>query len=526
MDFDYLCAPMKAKWLIMFLLFLGCSCSRNDALHELFSEQDAEYEHLVDSLSSVFDYEIELAPIDSVLLEMQSYYASGNTLRHLWMQAQSEYFIGLGKWRNGNDNEAVVGFLKALRILDAHFNEANPEVSLLYSKIHFRVSWIMYGYGQYPLSKKIGRYSFGYAERSNDTSQLIRTCSHLISTYERLGKNAEDLDTARFYAKKGLAFANAQRFPNETASLYAEFGNVYRRASNFDTAIILFRKAMEIAPEKSGIYYETINYLAFVYYYEHEYDTAIACLKEGLNSKMAGTRCVSAYGLADCYMQIGDTASAAPYLAIANEDQTQNYLDRRLKSGFVADYEAYLQQRNGRKPASAKGKWLFAGLSVVLLAVSIFVLRRRKTQRPAETDLGSKSDTGEQYLQSKARFAETAIYATIIGRCSRKLSPDDLQWRQMRLSATEWDELLQAVDQCFPKFRSILRDAYGMNSQAEMEYCLLSLFEISDANKAGLMSLSYQGIRSRRNRVVETLKCDSKSFSAVIDDILRQSVDE
>lgn len=96
----------------------------------------------------------------------------------------------------------------------------------------------------------------------------------------------------------------------------------------------------------------------------------------------------------------------------------------------------------------------------------------------------------------------------------------------MQLSATEWDDLMQAIDQCFPKFRSILRDVYGMNSQAEVEYCLLSLFETSDANRAGLMGLPYQGIRSRRNRVIETLQCDSKSFSAVLDDILKQSFAE
>ena len=518
---------MRKLLFILSLLALGCSCSRDAAMYEPVSEQDAEYKRLVDSLSSALDYEIEFAPLDSVLSAMRQYYASGNTLRHYWMQAQSEYFMGLSKWRSNKGNDAVADFLNALRILDAHFDDRNPDVSLLYGKIHLRVSWIMYGFGQYPLSKKLAKCSLDYAFRSNDTSLMIRCCSHLTSAYERLGKPSfEEKDTACYYAKKGFAIADAKRYPKETAKLFAEYGNVCRHSCDLDSALLFFKKAVEIAPEKSGIYYETQNYMAFVYYVERKYDTAIVCLKEGLNSEDEVTRCVSAYGLADCYMQLGDTVSAAPYLAIANEDHTQNALNRRTKSDFVEDFTICLQEKEARESSWTGGKWLLVGLTVIVLAVLALALRKKKTEKPVETEPAAEPDATELCLQAKARFAETAIYGTIIGRCLRKLSPDDLLWQKMQLSATEWDDLMQAIDQCFPKFRSILRDVYGMNSQAEVEYCLLSLFETSDANRAGLMGLSYQGIRSRRNRVIETLQCDSKSFSAVLDDILKQSFAE
>lgn len=138
---------MRKLLFILSLLALGCSCSRDAAMYEPVSEQDAEYKRLVDSLSSTLDYEIEFAPLDSVLSAMQQYYASGNTLRHYWMQAQSEYFMGLSKCEANNGNEAMADFMNVLRILDAHFDDRNSDVSLLYGKIHLRVSWIMYGFG-------------------------------------------------------------------------------------------------------------------------------------------------------------------------------------------------------------------------------------------------------------------------------------------------------------------------------------------------------------------------------------------
>ena len=518
---------MRKLLFILSFLALGCSCSRDAAMYEPVSEQDAEYKRLVDSLSSALDYEIEFAPLDSVLSAMRQYYASGNTLRHYWMQAQSEYFMGLSKCEANNGNEAMADFMNVLRILDTHFDDRNSDVSLLYSKIHLKIAWIMYGYEQYPLTKKLAKSSLNYAERSNDTSQIILCCSDLTIIYERLGKPGyEDKDTACYYAEKGFAVADAERYPSQMAGLYSGLANVYRRVHSLDTAIMLFRKALEIAPKKSSVYFQTHNYLAFVYYVREEYDTAVDCLKVGLNSKDETIRYSSVCGLADCYVHLGDTASAAPYLAMISESQMQSTIDRRVKIGFVPDFAVYLQEKEARESSWTGGKWMLAGLTVIVLAVFALILRKKKTEKPVETETAAEPDATELCLQAKARFAETAIYGTIIGRCLRKLSPDDLLWQKMQLSATEWDELMQATDQCFPKFRRILRDAYGMNSQAEVEYCLLSLFETSDANRAGLMGLSYQGIRSRRNRVIETLQCDSKSFSAVLDDILKQSFAE
>ncbi|MBR2052499.1 MAG: hypothetical protein IJ961_08500, partial [Bacteroidales bacterium] len=74
------------------------------------------------------------------------------------------------------------------------------------------------------------------------------------------------------------------------------------------------------------------------------------------------------------------------------------------------------------------------------------------------------------------------------------------------LKENEKMNLEKEINHCFKDFVNHIRKTYPELNKGEIDYCMISLLDISEIHKAALLGLSYQGCVSRRKRVAEKTK--------------------
>lgn len=453
--------------------------------------EDVAFVHLTDAMDSVLDYAQYHDFTDSLLVPASAFYGQSDDLHSLWMQARCHYLTGCLLFdKNKLSEKATVHFVEALKILDTHFDARQAPVGRLYSKICIILSRLAFNFSDQRCSTKFARLGLDCASAVSDTAWVLRSMANLGLLYERFGKPGEG-DTAYYYCDEGLRIAHADRYPYETALLMNSLANSLRHSHDYDSAIYYFERSFALVDSDCHLFHKNAIEKAFVHYRARDFEAALADLSVAYQSRDENIKTQAAYGLADCYEELGDTLRAMPYYAFVKAQEEKRVTELNHNAEVLSMLNAYLK---GREPQ--KGGKTLLWVLVILVMAAIFacyhrVYRKRMTRKheAIERDLQEAHGALEMQAQEALRMKVQAIY-------------DD------RRNNT-FSRILEVFNEAYPDALTKLKAAHPDLNETELDICVLSMFPFRTKEIADILDLRENTVSKYRTAIKKKTQADS-----------------
>ena len=476
---------------VVLLGFLAaCTRQQTDFLSPT-DVHDAEYALLIDSVEAVFDGSKYHDFTDSVVSPALDFYSKSDTPRDYWMQARCHYLTGCLLFDNNKLSEkATAHFVEALNILDTHFDAHQVPVGRLYSKICIILSRLAFNFSDEQCSTKFARLGLDCASTVGDTAWMLRSMANLGLLYERFGKPGEG-DTAYFYCDEGLRIANADRYPYETALLENSLANCLRHSHDYDSAIYYFEKSFALVDSDCQLFHKNAIEKAFVHYRARDYAAALADLEVAYQSKDENIKTQAAYGLADCYEELGDTLRAMPYYALVKAQEEKRVTELNHNAEVLSVLNAYLKEREPQKG----GKTLLWVLVFLAMAATFagyhHVYRKRMTRKheAIERDLHEAHGALEMQAQEALRMKVQAIYGD--------------------KRNNTFSRILEVFNEAYPDALTKLKAAHPDLNETELDICVLSMFPFRTKEIADILDLRENTVSKYRTAIKRKTQTDS-----------------
>ena len=475
---------------------MGCSKRDCDFLTPVDS-QDREYAALMDSVETAVCDAKSVFFSDTLLMPVLAFYEEDVSCRHLWMQARCHYLLGSLLYGQDKQEQATAQFLQALELLDEYFDESQTPVGQLYSKIHFLTTRVAHLFSDEQISAQFGRLGLNYAVAVGDTSWMLRSMANLGIMYERFGKPGEG-DSAYYYCDGGLAMADAQRFPYETAMLENVLANCLRHSHHYDEAISHFEQAGSLIDSTYLLYYRNYLEMAFVYYKRQDYDSAVVYLEKAFKAEDESIKTQSAFGLADCYEEMGDTLKAMPYYNIVKAHQEKQVVMANQNGEAMPMLNAYLR---GRTSPGNHPVLFWVAIAIVLLALMtvVFVAKRKAKAKEAQhmeevKRLQAMLEQSSQHQRELLKQRVLTIYQTAGGdRLSR---------------------ILGEFEGAYPSAGDRFEQSCPSLNETERRIVILSFLGLRAKEVADLLGLKENTVTQYRSNLKK--KADINGFSSYI----------
>ena len=456
------------------------------------NSQDEEYTALLDSVETIICDAKGTRVSDTVLIPAMAFYDEDSTCRHLWMQARCHYLLGSLLYGQDKMEQATAQLLQALNLLDTHFDASQAPVGRLYSKIHFITSRIAHIFSDEQSSTQLGRLGLDYATAVNDTSWMLRSMANLGILYERFGKAGEG-DSAYYYCDGGLAMTDARHFPYETAMLENALANSLRHSHQYDSALLHFERSGELIDSTCLLYYRNYLEKAFVYYKRKDYASAVVYLEKAFESGDENIRSQSAFGLADCYEEIGDTLKAMPYYNIVKVYQEKQVLRANRNGEAMPMLNAYLRDKTAPNNSTAR-IWITVAIGMLIMAVFLFYHRRYKRKvaeqhEEIQRDLQEARGTIEAKELETLRLKAEAVYHD-------------------RLNNTD-KRIMEVFNGAYPEALAKLKATYPDLNETELDICVLSFFDFRVKEMADILDLRENTVAKYRSNIKKKTKTEA-----------------
>ena len=229
----------------------------------------------------------------------------------------------------------------------------------------------------------------------------------------------------------------------------------------------------------------------------------------------------AAEGLSEIYKVLGDEKESVKYASIYREIQ-KKCLDLKIQNATIGKiYDSYLNEKMAEKNNGAgQAIWIVVILVVVSILIVVVYVKNNKNKSSYEL-------ANTLFLKKWNTFQETEIVMSIIERCddNKDLMGDTVMYFKKPLTNTEISIYKTTVDSLFNDFTNRFSSKYPDLTNVELDYCFISILPLTEIQKAGLLSLSYQGIVSRRKRVTSKLR-ESLQNQKLIDFMKKSLKDE
>ena len=476
--------------ILILLTIAACTRQENSFLSPA-DKHDAAFTLLMDSVEQVLDDNEYYDFTDSLVRPAMDFYSKSDTPRHYWMQARCHYLTGCLLFdKNKLSEKATAHFVEALNILDTHFDARQALVGRLYSKICIILSRLAFNFSDEQCSTKFARLGLDCASSVGDTAWMLRSMANLGLLYERFGKPGEG-DTAYFYCDEGLRIAKANRFPFETALLENSLANCLRHSHQYDSAIYYFEQSFALVDSDCHLFHKNAIEKAFVHYRAHDYEAALVDLEVAYQSKDETIKTQAAYGLADCYEELGDTLRAMPYYALVKAQEEKRVTELNHNAEVLSVLNAYLKEREPQKGGKTL-LWVLVFLAMAAtFAVYHRVYRKRMTRKheAIERDLQQAHGALEMQAQETLRAKVQAIY-------------DDKH-------NNTFNRILEVFNAAYPDALTKLKAIHLDLNETELDICVLSMFPFRTKEIADILDLRENTVSKYRTAIRKKTQADS-----------------
>lgn len=114
------------------------------------------------------------------------------------------------------------------------------------------------------------------------------------------------------------------------------------------------------------------------------------------------------------------------------------------------------------------------------------------------------------FQQQWKAFEDSEIYQAVIDSCpdSKEISVASVDLYHHHFSAKNFLTLRKTLNQLFCHCIDHFTEQHSNFNETDINYCLLSFFNITEVQKTALIGLSYQGVRTSRNKILKELHTD------------------
>ena len=467
-----------------------------------------------------------------------------------FLSARAHYMNGVGYYENDSAVEACKEYLKALELMDDHFEEKElvgykakfmaltyTHLTGLFSDLYLHEQAIFFG-----------KEALAYYQKYDATPWHVAwTLNEIGAHYDMM----EEYDSANYYYRKSLSV-----LPDTNNLTYRDLASHLAYLSYIKdgaSQIPLYQlQGLLSRAESEKEYLSRCLSIGTIYYDEQQFDSAMfymSLVYHGTNS--IDSRLFTAQKLQEIHLTNGDTAVANAFALFRSR-----YADTRDQHGeqysdLAEQYHAHIQRRqetlHQRKTRSLMKKSAWAMGLLAFLGVVFMVLnsvnrgrhRHLKTQneesehrlRQHSATIGRLKSTmarlqaenkelnerigHEDMLQEEIPKIRNTEYVALMNesicinirqrlkKAEAYSSFDVKDYASLALSNKEMDELFHAIDQHCPEFSKRMKCVYPELSTNDLKLCRLYLLDLSVLQVAILLGTDYSSVRKRTNRLKE-----------------------
>ena len=452
-----------------------------------------------------------------------------------FLSARCHYMNGVGYYEMDSVVLACEEYLKALEIMEEHFNEEElvgykaKFMALVYSHLCEIFS------DQYLHEQAVyfGECSLPYYYRFDPEPWHVAWILHKIGSHYDM---MEQMDSARYYYQKAGAILK------DTLSLmYRDIEShlaymEYEVSGNTSLSIYKLQNLI-VQAESEKEYLSRCLMIGELYYQEKAMDSAKYYLNRIFDSaNIMSMKILSTQHLQEICLLLGDTIALDKYTIFlsqqADPGDNQAYIHSQLTKlchGFVQNQKerVYLLQQ---KKIMNWGKIVF--LVLIMTAVSFIVISLFKKNQLEEERynnkiqknaiIGKLRQSNEKIRELKeqvekqhrsvalknemfaACFLEEPICRFILQQVKDgnfKSQMNCAIYKELALSKEQLLALRKATDHHFNLFTSRLSKAYPEITDRDLDYCCLYLLGLSDADLSALTQRAYNTINERNNKL-------------------------
>ena len=435
-------------------------------------------------------------------------------------QAQSEYKSGFECLQEEDLNEAFPHFLKAASLTEMLPEDMDDEQTLFVSRAYYQMGYVFGRKIENDLEIEAYKRACDYQEAVHDTVWLMRTWEQLVGALQSMMEN----DSAQYYLDKLVPLVDSVADFDTYLRVCRLVSNQYYDQKQYDAA---FAEESRIIAMKA----------------HRGLDTKRDSLSLGINmffspmkkaSKPYLLKVLDVYAdtitlesgavmslLSQLYEEEGNADSVAfcnrflPKYAQAESDRVSDgILLAKQYAQFKAERDARLDVLREQKATRKKTTfWLCSGLALLLLAVVIAAIVKRKRKHQAS------------YAAGWAKFEKSDIFVRIRERLAAdapKISSKNVEdFPQLALSQADFGALKDAVDAAFGGFASRLAANHPDLSPADINACCLALMGLSHAEMAVLQGVKYNSFTNRITKIKKVLGTD-ESLSDFLKKMLKE----
>ena len=491
--------------------------------------------------------------------------------RNVFLAARAHYINGVGYYENDSIVQACAEYLKALEVMEAHFEEKEL--------VGHKARFMAYTYNrlgdlfseQFMMEPAIASYenALHYCRIEPTSPQgLSNILYRLGQQYDMKGEKGK----ARIYYGKAL-----EKMPNANSLSYRDLVAIkalsdYQVGMGIDKPLNTLKNIVIQTDDESE---RLTRFVAIgdIFFEERIYDSAIFYLEPVFKKAENNLSQVQAAEyLRIIYDTLGDADKAeycTMFLASQKKTEGQNKI---LVSQLNDAFQDYIIQRQevlfekSRLKSIKRTACFVAAVAIVVIAVFVLAKRRSRKLLKQQQEKADKALEETALIHERELEAERQIYlakqAAISGRLKKsnqelqrlkeqvkqqddrttsvekpesfdeepicqlimnrvkegqfKSKINSLCYREYALDKEHLLALRLATDRHYCQFTTRLKKAYPKLTNIDIDYCCLYLLGLSDADVAALMQRAYNTVIERNVKLRKVFCCESTKLSVTL----------
>jgi hypothetical protein len=475
-----------------------------------------------------------------------------------FLAARAHYINGVGYYERDSVVDACGEYLKALEIMEGHFEENElvvhkakfmaltyTHLTALYSSQYLHKQAICFGQLSLPYYQKHDAILWHKAWMMGE----IGLQYDMMNFY----------DSACFYYKIGIEIlTDTSNLVYRDLAAHQTFLS-YEIEKEPNIAVNRLHQLLALSDSKKE-YLSRCLTIGEIFFHEIQYDSAFVYLNEVYNySESIDSKKQAAEWLVEICKEQGRDSEMLEYadflVPFANQEENQSV----VKSQLTELYKTYNQDRLDRQHQIETKEYIKrttivgAGLFFVILILSLLYHKNKRHKRNLETLVESerhshkvqqaalagrlkrsnaalKDKIGQQDELTKrdktaASFTEEPICRLIMERVNEGqfLSQMDCTiYQDYALDKNQLSALRNAADRHFNQFTVRISNAHPELTRTDLDYCCLYLLGLTDADVAALMQRAYNTVNERNSKLRRVFG-SKNAISVTLQSIANQS---
>lgn len=432
------------------------------------------------------------------------------------LSARSHYMNGAIFYENDSVVEACKEYLHTLEIIQNHFDIGNitSDKAKLMGLAYTRLGDLFYNNGMAQASVESFKNALDCFNMVQGYS-LANTYKSIASAYS-LGSNN---DSALIYYRKAINLSNRQNKISVYSNSLSESAPVYYELGYTDSAFMMIRKALSL-PVRDDL--RLAQYFTFgsLLAKECQYDSAINYLEKSIKRNYFPTQVVSAEILMKCYQALGDSTMMMHYKVIYGDNLDKYRKAVSYKTQLMNIYETYKQnivQHEHLKNIRKRNIYLiFVSLSLITVFIGTILLIKKQIiniRKKSQADIDEKN---RALAEMKRKIEANPFMSEPI--CKSILETANKQQFKSRVPCTAYIEyalskeqllaLKDAMDRHYDNFTQWICKEYPELTNDDIDYLCLYHLGLKDTDIFALMQRAYPTIGERSRKLKRIFNSD------------------